>query len=59
MRHIIAGLITGFLTYQIYVNVALEQRIKTLESHTETLAKSVQNLDYELSVLADLQRNMK
>lgn len=36
-----------------------EKSVNELKSHTEILAHSVQNLDYEVSVLADLQRKMK
>lgn len=37
----------------------LQSRVDKLEQHMEIAGKSIQNLDYEISVLADLQRNTK
>lgn len=42
-----------------YIVIVLRQDIITSRTREELLYKEVKNLDYEISVLTELQRNMK
>ena len=56
---ILSGAIIGFIfsvTWK-YSNYDLYDRIKTLESHTDTLAKMVQQEQYQIDILVEAIKN--